>query len=144
MDAEAGIRQSTPEASWSASRGTVPLKRLAIAVLTESARGLIRISMRSGTVGLVVIRGRHRRVRQRCEHRKRKFFRFNSQLAHHAKILPFFGLRENQKRRTFFLCPTGPPYPMDIGIRIDRQLVMNHLRDIGNIQPSRGYIGGHQ
>ena len=75
---------------------------------------------------------------------KRKFLRLDSQLSHHSKILPFFGLRQNQERRPFLLGSTRSPGSMDIRIRIGRQLIVNHLGHILNIEASGCHIGRHE
>jgi hypothetical protein len=75
---------------------------------------------------------------------KRKFLRLDSQLSHHSEILPLFGLRQNQERRPFLLGSTRSSGPMDIRIRIGRQLIVNHLGHILNIEASGCDISRHE
>jgi hypothetical protein len=75
---------------------------------------------------------------------ERKFLRLDSQLSHHSEIFPLFGLRQNQERRPFLLGSTCSPGPMDVRIRIGRQLIVNHLGHILNIEASGCHIGRHE
>ena len=87
----------------------------------------------------------HRRRRwESRKHGKRELLRLNSQLSHHSKILSFFGLRQNQEGRPFLLCSTRSSCPMDVRIRIGRQLIVNHLGHVLNIKASGCHIGRHE
>ena len=112
------------------------MKRSVAAVLMESS--VRRIAMAVSTDLLCIDDDCLRR--QRGEWRKRKLRRLNSQLTDHTQVLPLFGLGEYKERRTFFFRPASPSSPMDIRIGIRGQLVMNDLRDIGDVQTARRHI----
>ena len=88
---------------------------------------------------------RHRgRSREGNKYGKRKFLCLDSQLSHHSEILPLFGLRQNQECRPFLLGSTSPSCPVDIRVRIGRQLIVNHLGHILNVEASGRHIGRHE
>ena len=115
-----------------------------VLAITESSPGWFGTSARPLARSLLFA-DRHRGgSRESDKHGKREFLRLDSQLSHHSEILPLFGLRQNQKRRPFFLCSTRSPGPMDVRIRIGRQFIVNHLGHILNVETSGRHIGRHE
>ena len=70
--------------------------------------------------------------------------RLDLQLPDHPKIVALFRLGEDEKRGAFFFRTTGPSGPMHVGRGIDRELVVNDLGNIRNVETARRDVRGNE
>src|SRR5215210_652691 len=58
--------------------------------------------------------------------------------------LPDFGLAHERRRHPFFACPRRAAYAVHVGLCVLGEVVVDDVRDVRDVEPARGDVGGYQ